>query len=184
MRASVFATLLLVFAGGCDRRERPPPAPASATVAPSVVRSAAVKPWVWAAPSGAPLPSASTVVTVLPSGRRHRVRYMFVTDEFGGTTCSITDFGETFRGGLVIADREIYSFPKLNARLRKYPEFAAAIGMTEVKDCNDARRYTERYHAYKQAHPDFDFEGPTKEEQFREFLSDPNNIAKPRDLSR
>jgi hypothetical protein len=130
------------------------------------------------------LPSASTVVTVLPSGRRHRVRYMFVTGASGETTCSMTDFGETFRGGLVIADREIYSFPKLNAHLRKYPEFAAAIGMTEVKDCNDARRYTERYHAYKQAYPDFDLEGPTKEEQFREFLSDPNNIAKPRDLSR
>jgi hypothetical protein len=178
MRASAFATLLLVFAGGCGRRERQPPAPASVTVAPSVAPLASF------APSAAPLPSASTVVTVLPSGRRHRVRYMFVTDEFGGTTCSITDFGETFRGGLVIADREIYSFPKLNDRLRKYPEFAAAIGISEVKDCNDARRYTERYYEYKKAHPDFDFEGPTKEEQFREFLSDPNNVAKPRDLSR
>jgi hypothetical protein len=104
---------------------------------------------------------------------------MFVTDELGGTTCSMTDFGDTFRGGLVIAHREIYSFPRLNERLRKYPEFAAAVGLTEVKDCNDARRYSERYHEYKKTHPDFDDEGPTKEEQFREFLSDPANIAKP-----
>jgi hypothetical protein len=180
---------VLVFASGCDRGERPPPAPASATATPSVVRSAAVAPSAVVpslriAPSATPLPSASTVVTVLPSGRRHRVRYMFVTDASGETTCSITDLGDTFRGGLLIADREAYSFPKINAKLRKYPEFAAAIGITEVKDCNDARRYMERYHAYEELHPDFDFEGPTKEEQFRKFLSDPNNVARPRDLSR
>ena len=104
---------------------------------------------------------------------------MFVTNAQGETTCSMTDFGDTFQGGLVIADREIYSFPKMNAHLRKYPELATAVGLTEVKDCNDARRYSERYLEYSHAHPDFDREGPTKEEQFREFLSDPANIAKP-----
>jgi hypothetical protein len=30
--------------------------------------------------------------------------------------------------------------------------------------------------------PDFDDEGPTKKEQFEKFLSDPNNVAKPRDM--
>ncbi|MDQ2646925.1 MAG: hypothetical protein M3020_24185 [Myxococcota bacterium] len=106
---------------------------------------------------------------------------MFVThgDE---TTCSVTDFGETFNGGLVIAEREVYSFPKLNARLRRYPELAAAVGLSEVKTCDDARHFTKRYLEYKATHPDFDDEGPTKEEQFKEFLSDPANLAKPRDM--
>jgi hypothetical protein len=140
-------------------------------------------------PSGAtsvvPLPPAQTVpsvtVTTLPSGRRVRVRQMFVTngDE---TTCSTTDFGETFNGGLVIADREVYSFPQMNARLRKYPEFAATIGFSEVTTCEDARHFSKRYMEYKAAHPSFDDEGPTKEEQFRKFLSDPANVAKPRDM--
>lgn len=105
---------------------------------------------------------------------------MFVTNEFGETTCSETDFGDTFRGGLVIASREIYSFPKMNARLEKHPKLALAIGLTEVKNCDEARQYWARYHQYSQAHPDFDHEGPTKEEQFRAFLADPNNIATPR----
>lgn len=91
----------------------------------------------------------------------------------------MTDFGDTFRGGLVIAHREIYSFPKINARLRKYPELARAVGLSEVKDCTDARRYAERYFEYSRTHPGFDHEGPTKEEQFREFLSDPANVARP-----
>lgn len=106
---------------------------------------------------------------------------MFVT-QGGETTCSMTDFGETFRGGLVIVDREIYSFPKLNALLRKHPRFAATVGLSEVKTCEDARHFSDRYREYKSAHPDFDHEGPTKEEQFREFLSDPANVAKPRDM--
>ncbi|MEP6654076.1 MAG: hypothetical protein ABJA82_12005 [Myxococcales bacterium] len=107
---------------------------------------------------------------------------MFVTDEFGKTICSETDLGAFLDGRAVT--QEVYSFPKMNALLRKYPEFAAAIGLAEVKDCNDARRYGERYHEYYQAHPGFDFEGPSKEEQFKEILSDPANVAKRRDGSR
>jgi len=167
-RAVVFTTLLLASAIACGRKERHGPA----------------LPTEKAAPSGTPSASSartapSTRVTAIPSGRGARVRQMFVTNEFGETTCSQTDFGETFRGRLVITDREVYSFPKMNAHLRKYPEFATAMGLTEVKDCDDARRYAERYDEYRQAHPDFDLEGPTKEEQFKEFLSDPDNIAKP-----
>lgn len=62
----------------------------------------------------------------------------------------------------------------MNVRLRKYPEFAAAIGLTDVKDCTEARRYAQGYHEYRQAHPDFDGEGPTKQEQLKEFLSEPD----------
>lgn len=109
---------------------------------------------------------------------------MFVTNELGETTCSETDFGETFDGGRVVAEREIYSFPRMNAHLRKYPEFAAAAGLGEVKSCDDARRYGERYREYARAHPGFDFEGPTKKEQFEEFLKDPNNVAKPQGPNR
>jgi len=104
--------------------------------------------------------------------------------EHGETLCSEKDLGETFRGGRVIAEREIYSFPKMNAKLRKYPEFAAAAGLTVVGDCSDARRYSERYLEYSGAHPGFDAEGPTKEEQFRDFLSEPDNVAKPREGTR
>jgi hypothetical protein len=109
---------------------------------------------------------------------------MFVTNKFGETTCSMTDYGQTFAGGLVIADREVYSFPLLNAHLRKYPEFALAAGLREVQTCEDARRYAQAYDEYKRVHPTFDSEGPTKEEQVKKFMSESDNGAKPLGSSR
>jgi hypothetical protein len=169
-RALAFATLMFA----CDRKERHETALPTAKSAPSVVPSVASRP--------SPQPAPSVSVTILPSGRRVRVRQMSIT-KGGETTCSMTDFGETFNGGLVIEDREVYSFPQMNAQLRKYPEFAATVGLAEVKTCEDARHYDRRYAEYKKLHPDFDDEGPTKEEQFKKFLSDPNNVAKPRDMT-
>jgi hypothetical protein len=169
----VFITLLLASASVCSRKERHKAALPTATASPSVLASTST--------STSTLPSAraapSAAVTAVTSGRPARVLQMFVTDEFGGTTCSMTDYGHTFRGRPVIEDREIYSFPRMNEHLRKYPAFARAAGLREVKTCEDARRYAERYQEYERAHSGFDFEGPTKEEQFREFLNDQRREA-------
>ena len=117
------------------------------------------------------------MVVLSGSGQPATVRQLAVSNALGETTCSETDLGE-FRGGRVVY-RETYSFPALNQRLAKYPELAATIGMTEIKDCEDARLFTRRYFEYKRSHPDFDHEGPSKAEQFEEFLSDPKNVARP-----
>jgi hypothetical protein len=156
--------MLVVAAGGCARRRQGDEGVTPAKSAPTVV-------------SSSPQPLPSPVATPSDSGQRATVRQMAVTDAHGQTTCSEIDLGE-FRGGRVV-DREIYSFPKLNQRLAKYPELAAAIGMTEIKDCEDARLFARRYFEYKQSHPDFDHEGPSKAEQFEKFLSDPKNVARP-----
>jgi hypothetical protein len=145
---------MFALVSACDRKERHETALPTENAAPSVVPSAA------SLPSSQPAPSAS--VTILPSGRRVRVRQMFIT-KGGETTCSMTDFGEAFNGGLVIEDREVYSFPQMNAHLRKYPDFAATVGLSEVKTCEDARHYDRRYAEYRKLHPEFDYEGPTKE---------------------
>ncbi len=70
----------------------------------------------------------------------------------------------------------------MNARLRKYPDFAATVGLSEVKTCENARHYDRRYAEYKTAAPGLRLRRPDEEEQYKEFLSDPDNVAKPRDM--
>lgn len=60
-----------------------------------------------------------------------------------------------FRGGRVV-ERELYSFPKLNQQLARDPELARAVGLDQVRTCADARLFTERYHRYRDARPDYD----------------------------
>jgi hypothetical protein len=157
-------SLLIVAANGCARRRQGDEGMPPARSAPTIVFSS-------------PQPLPSPVATASGSGQRATVRQLTVTNAHGETTCSEIDLGE-FRGGRVV-DRETYSFPALNRRLAKYPELAAAIGMTEIKDCEGARLFSRRYFEYKRSHPDFDHEGPSKAEQFEEFLSDPRNVARP-----
>jgi hypothetical protein len=154
LRRALFAAVL---ASACQRKQRPEAVPSSVTALPSLAPSAA--------------PSAAVVTAPSKSG------VPVVTNEHGETTCSVRDLGE-FNGGRVV-DREVYSFPKLNELLAKYPDFARASGLSEVKDCEGARLFARRYFAYKRDHPTFDHEGPSKAEQFEKFLSDPDNVARP-----
>jgi hypothetical protein len=105
---------------------------------------------------------------------------MFVTDPSGETLCSETESDDTFRGGRILVAREVYSFPQMNAHLARYPALAAAVGLTEIKDCEAARQYVRGYQEFSKAHPDFDRKGPTKAEQFREFLRDSENATESR----
>lgn len=148
------ASLLVIAAGGCHRHSQGNEGGPPAKRPPLAVSSS---------PPGA--------------GQRATVRQLSLTNAQGETICSETDLGE-FRDGGVVA-REIYSFPKLNQRLTKYPELAAAIGMTRIGDCEDARLFTRRFIEYQRSHPHVDHEGPTKAEQFNELLADPSNVARP-----
>jgi len=70
------------------------------------------------------------------------------------TVCSEKDVGGDGRGNRAVV-REIYSFPKLNQHLAKYPELARAIGLDQVRTCAAARLFAERYHRYNAANPDY-----------------------------
>jgi len=78
------------------------------------------------------------------------------------TVCSLRDIGPDGRGNRVV-DPEVYSFPKLNRQLAKYPELARAVGLEQVRSCDDARLFGERYQRFRAANPDFDkAERPSK----------------------
>jgi hypothetical protein len=58
---------------------------------------------------------------------------------------------------------EVYMLAAINNHLRHYPEFAAAIGLSCVKDCAAARAYAKAYAEYARQHPGFDFNEPADE---------------------
>jgi hypothetical protein len=51
---------------------------------------------------------------------------------------------------------EEYVVTAINRKLRLHPEFAAAIGMTRVSDCDGGRAFMKAYASYKGAHPAFE----------------------------
>jgi hypothetical protein len=55
---------------------------------------------------------------------------------------------------------ETYVLSAINNKLRAFPEFAKAIGIYCVRDCETARRFTKAYSDYSAAHPGFDQEQP------------------------
>jgi hypothetical protein len=100
------------------------------------------------------------------------------TNSLGETLCSTLSLGVDESTGFEMATQEIYSFPLINARLAKYPELAEGIGIDSVSDCEGARTFMKLYYDFRDSHPEFvEVEGKTKQQQFEEFLSDPNNIA-------
>ncbi len=55
---------------------------------------------------------------------------------------------------------ELYMLSAMNNKLRAYPEFAAALGMDEVSDCDSARAFYEGLESYSKDHPGFDGDQP------------------------
>jgi len=51
---------------------------------------------------------------------------------------------------------ETYSFVLMNRKLAKYPAFAAAIGMSSVSSCDEARAFMAAYNRYTLKHPEID----------------------------
>lgn len=51
---------------------------------------------------------------------------------------------------------ETYSFVLMNRKLAKYPAFAAAIGMSRVSSCDQARAFMAAYNRYMVNHPEID----------------------------
>jgi hypothetical protein len=58
---------------------------------------------------------------------------------------------------------EVYMLAAINNSLRHYPAFAAAIGVSCVKDCATARAYAKGYADYVRQHPGFDANEPSDE---------------------
>jgi hypothetical protein len=73
----------------------------------------------------------------------------------GETLCSEREVGGDDQGNVAVV-QEVYSFPKLNQQLAKYPELARWIGLEQVRTCADARLFAERYHRFLAEHPGFD----------------------------
>jgi hypothetical protein len=59
-----------------------------------------------------------------------------------------------------IEDREVYVLSAMNHKLRYYPAFASAAGISSVSDCAGARTFAERYRWYRDLHPGFDIYEP------------------------
>jgi len=59
-----------------------------------------------------------------------------------------------------LEDREMYVVSAMNRKLYHFPELAAAVGMSSVSDCAEARAFMRGYHAYSDAHPGFDANQP------------------------
>lgn len=55
---------------------------------------------------------------------------------------------------------ELYMLSAMNNKLSLYPDFAAAIGMDSVSDCESARAFYDAYAGYAAEHPDFDAQQP------------------------
>jgi hypothetical protein len=89
--------------------------------------------------------SSATETRVAPSVRTSAV-------------CSVLEHGDVF-------EAEVYRFSAMNNKLRYYPDLAAAIGVSEVTDCESAREYVNGYARFSEAHPDFDLEQPYDDTQ-------------------
>jgi hypothetical protein len=98
------------------------------------------------------------------------------TNSLGETLCSKQSLGVD--DGLAGVAREIYNFGLINEDIARYPEIAEATGISEVTDCESARAYSVEYVKFAMAHPNFRGE-PSKEESFREFLSEPGAAGEP-----
>ena len=59
-----------------------------------------------------------------------------------------------------VDDREMYVLSAINMKLKHYPQFAAAIGMSCVRDCASARKFAAAYARYRTDHPGFDANEP------------------------
>jgi hypothetical protein len=53
-----------------------------------------------------------------------------------------------------------YRLSVINRKLQHYPDFAAAVKLHCVRDCEGARAYTKAYAEYGAAHPGFDDDDP------------------------
>jgi hypothetical protein len=58
---------------------------------------------------------------------------------------------------------EEYMLAAINNQLRRYPQFAAAIGISCVRDCAGARAWAKAYEKYAREHPAFDANEPVDE---------------------
>ena len=72
------------------------------------------------------------------------------TESSGPPTSVLCSVGDADSGP------EYYRFEPMNRKLKYYPDFAAAIGIAQVSDCDSARRYAGGYFDYVRAHPGFD----------------------------
>jgi hypothetical protein len=62
--------------------------------------------------------------------------------------------------GLPRRPNEWYMLDAINNKLRYYPEFASAVGIYCVRDCEDARAFMKAYAGYVRTHPYFDADQP------------------------
>lgn len=62
--------------------------------------------------------------------------------------------------GQTVDDPEIYILSSMNNKLRYFPDFARAAGMTTVKTCAEARAFGNAYLEYSETHPGFDDHQP------------------------
>jgi hypothetical protein len=70
---------------------------------------------------------------------------------------------------------ETYMLDTMNHKLGYYPEFAAAVGMDLVSDCDGARRFAREYAQYSAEYPGFDDDEP--------FVERPDNDDPPPEAS-
>jgi V8-like Glu-specific endopeptidase len=61
-----------------------------------------------------------------------------------------------------------FSVTAMNNKLRNYPEFARASGLTEVKSCADAWAFSKKYGEYQVASPYFDLDEPFEDPNYPE----------------
>ena len=153
-RRAVTVALAFASASGCERLE-PPRRDTRALVAPPESALTADK----ALPSEKVSPAERAIPRENASGPPS-------PNVVGGMTiCNKRDLGP-FRDGRVV-DREIYSFPKINQQLAKYPELARSLGLDQIRSCADASNFALGYLKFRQAHPKFDAaEWPDKAEAF------------------
>jgi hypothetical protein len=59
-----------------------------------------------------------------------------------------------------IANAGPYNLQRMNQKIRRYPDFAAAVNIHCVRDCSGVEGYTKAYDAYAAAHPGFDASEP------------------------
>jgi hypothetical protein len=69
---------------------------------------------------------------------------------------------------------EVYRFTAMNRKLAVYPDFASALGLDSVSDCESARKFASGYGAYLVAHPGFDAAQPPNPVEQTEPSPPPN----------
>jgi hypothetical protein len=69
-------------------------------------------------------------------------------------------FPSTDRNGQPTTKPEYYILSAMNRKLENFPDFAAAIGMSSVSGCDQARTFYSKYVTYLAEHPQFDMNAP------------------------